>query len=122
MLAANSPRATHPVPGHLTTVRAPRHHAKKSHAAAGRGIGVTVLGGNTNAIDFHPSGAVARGRGSTAGPREEARRMTTSSVYEKLSSIGVTLLDAPGPKSTYEPFIRTGSFLYVSGHIAKRDG
>jgi enamine deaminase RidA (YjgF/YER057c/UK114 family) len=44
------------------------------------------------------------------------------SVYEKLSALKISL-PAPGsPAAAYVPFVRTGNLVFVSGHIARKDG
>jgi enamine deaminase RidA (YjgF/YER057c/UK114 family) len=48
--------------------------------------------------------------------------MSPTNVYEKLESLGITLANEPAPKLAYEPFVRTGSLLFISGHIAKQHG
>ena len=44
------------------------------------------------------------------------------SVYEKLKSLNITLPPIDAPVATLAPFVRSGNLLFVSGHIAKRDG
>ena len=44
------------------------------------------------------------------------------SVYEKLKSQGITLPELPRPGAVYVPFVRTGNLVYVSGHIARKEG
>ena len=44
------------------------------------------------------------------------------SVYDKLSSLGITLPPVAAPAAAYVPFVRTGNLVFLSGHIAKRDG
>lgn len=44
------------------------------------------------------------------------------SAYEKLKSLGITLPEMAPPGAVYVPFVRTGNLVYVSGHIAKKDG
>jgi enamine deaminase RidA (YjgF/YER057c/UK114 family) len=44
------------------------------------------------------------------------------SVYEKLSALGIALPQPTPPAAAFVPFMRTGELLFVSGHIAKRDG
>ncbi|HEY2943309.1 MAG TPA: RidA family protein [Vicinamibacteria bacterium] len=44
------------------------------------------------------------------------------SAYEKLKSLGITLPEPTRPGAVYVPFVRTGNLLYVSGHIARREG
>ena len=44
------------------------------------------------------------------------------SVYEKLKRLNITLPSMSAPAAAYAPFVSTGKLLFVSGHIAKRDG
>jgi enamine deaminase RidA (YjgF/YER057c/UK114 family) len=44
------------------------------------------------------------------------------SVYTKLESLQITLPQLTPPAAAYVPFVRTGNTLFVSGHIAKREG
>ena len=44
------------------------------------------------------------------------------SVYDKLSSLGITLPPVATPAAAYVPFARTGNLVFLSGHIAKKDG
>ena len=44
------------------------------------------------------------------------------SVYEKLKTLGITLPELARPGAVYVPFVRTGNLVYVSGHIARREG
>ena len=44
------------------------------------------------------------------------------SVYDKLQDLGITLPAVATPAAAYVPFVRTGNLVFVSGHIAKRDG
>ena len=44
------------------------------------------------------------------------------SVYDKLKELGITLPPVATPAAAYVPFVRTGNLVFVSGHIAKRDG
>jgi enamine deaminase RidA (YjgF/YER057c/UK114 family) len=49
--------------------------------------------------------------------------MTSSAnPYDKLTSLGITLPPLAVPAAAYVPFVRTGKLVFVSGHIAKRDG
>jgi enamine deaminase RidA (YjgF/YER057c/UK114 family) len=43
-------------------------------------------------------------------------------VYEKLSELKISLPELTPPAAAYVPFVRTGSIVFVSGHIAKKDG
>ena len=45
-----------------------------------------------------------------------------SSVYDRLTALGISLPPLAVPAAAYVPFVRSGSLLFVSGHIAKRDG
>ena len=44
------------------------------------------------------------------------------SVYEKLKSLGITLPEVTPPAAVFSPFVRAGNLLFVSGHIARKDG
>ena len=44
------------------------------------------------------------------------------SVTEKLARLGITLPPIAIPAAAYVPYVRTGSLVFLSGHIAKRDG
>ncbi len=44
------------------------------------------------------------------------------SVYDKLSQLGISLPPVATPAAAYVPFVRTGKLVFVSGHIARRDG
>jgi len=44
------------------------------------------------------------------------------SVYEKLKALNIVLPDVTPPVAAFVPFLRTGNLVYLSGHIAKRDG
>jgi enamine deaminase RidA (YjgF/YER057c/UK114 family) len=52
--------------------------------------------------------------------REHAPAMT--SPTDQLNSLGITLPAVSVPAAAYVPFVRTGNLVFVSGHIAKRDG
>ncbi len=45
-----------------------------------------------------------------------------STVTERLKNLGITLPAVATPAAAYVPFVRTGNLVYVSGHIAKREG
>ncbi len=53
------------------------------------------------------------------GPRFDDRIM---SVHARLQSLGITLPPVAIPAAAYVPFVRSGSLVFLSGHIAKRDG
>jgi enamine deaminase RidA (YjgF/YER057c/UK114 family) len=44
------------------------------------------------------------------------------SVYERLKSLGIELPPVAIPAAAYVPFVRSGNLVFISGHIAKRDG
>jgi enamine deaminase RidA (YjgF/YER057c/UK114 family) len=44
------------------------------------------------------------------------------SVYEKLKAFNITLPKVESPVAAFVPFVRTGSLIFISGHIAKKDG
>jgi enamine deaminase RidA (YjgF/YER057c/UK114 family) len=44
------------------------------------------------------------------------------SVYEKLKVLNITLPKVEPPVAAFVPFVRTGSLVFISGHIAKKDG
>jgi len=46
----------------------------------------------------------------------------TASVYERLKALNITLPPVGVPAAAYVPFVRTGNLVFVSGHIAKKDG
>ena len=49
--------------------------------------------------------------------------MTPSdSIVRRLQSLGITLPGAGTPAAAYVPFVRSGNLVFLSGHIAKRDG
>jgi enamine deaminase RidA (YjgF/YER057c/UK114 family) len=43
-------------------------------------------------------------------------------VYDKLTALGITLPPVSTPAAAYVPFVRTGNLVFLSGHIAKKDG
>jgi enamine deaminase RidA (YjgF/YER057c/UK114 family) len=44
------------------------------------------------------------------------------SVYDKLKAMGIVLPPVTPPAAAFVPFVRTGNLLFVSGHIAKKEG
>jgi enamine deaminase RidA (YjgF/YER057c/UK114 family) len=44
------------------------------------------------------------------------------SVYDKLKELNITLPAVATPSAAYVPFVRTGNLVFLSGHIAKKDG
>jgi enamine deaminase RidA (YjgF/YER057c/UK114 family) len=45
-----------------------------------------------------------------------------TSVYDRLAELGITLPPVAVPSAAYVPFVRSGNLVFVSGHIAKRNG
>ena len=43
-------------------------------------------------------------------------------VLDRLHHLGIVLPPLATPAGAYVPFVRSGSLLFLSGHIAKRDG
>ena len=44
------------------------------------------------------------------------------SVQDRLHALGITLPPLAVPAAAYVPFVRSGKLVFVSGHIARRDG
>ncbi len=47
---------------------------------------------------------------------------TPNSVYDRLNALGITLPPLAVPVAAYVPFVRSGNLLFLSGHLAKKDG
>ena len=47
---------------------------------------------------------------------------TASPVYARLKSLGIELPPLAVPVAAYVPFVRSGNLVFLSGHIAKKDG
>ena len=45
-----------------------------------------------------------------------------SNIYDKLKALGITLPPVATPAAAYLPFVQTGKLVFVSGHIAKKEG
>jgi len=43
-------------------------------------------------------------------------------VYDQLASLSITLPPVAVPAAAYVPFVQTGKLVFISGHIAKKDG
>lgn len=48
--------------------------------------------------------------------------MTASTIAQRLQALGVQLPPVAIPAAAYVPYVQTGSLVFLSGHIAKRDG
>ena len=46
----------------------------------------------------------------------------TMNVYDKLTELDITLPPVAIPAAAYVPFTQTGNLVFLSGHIARRDG
>lgn len=46
----------------------------------------------------------------------------TETIAKKLKSMGITLPSVATPSAAYVPFVRTGNLIFISGHLAKKDG
>ena len=44
------------------------------------------------------------------------------SIQTRLQELGITLPPVATPAAAYVPFVRTGNLVFISGHIAKKDG
>jgi enamine deaminase RidA (YjgF/YER057c/UK114 family) len=43
-------------------------------------------------------------------------------IDDKLKQLGIALPAVAAPAAAYVPFVRTGDLVFLSGHIARRDG
>ena len=44
------------------------------------------------------------------------------SVYDKLKELNISLPPVSVPAAAYVPFVQTGNLVFLSGHLAKKDG
>jgi enamine deaminase RidA (YjgF/YER057c/UK114 family) len=44
------------------------------------------------------------------------------SIYDKLKQLGIELPPVATPAAAYVPFVQTGNLVFLSGHIARKDG
>ncbi|MDQ6627636.1 MAG: RidA family protein [Pseudomonadota bacterium] len=44
------------------------------------------------------------------------------SIYDRLTDLDISLPALSVPAGAYVPFVRSGNLIFVSGHIAKREG
>ena len=49
-------------------------------------------------------------------------RMSSTAIQARLAELGITLPPLAVPAAAYLPFVRTGNLVFLSGHIAKKDG
>jgi enamine deaminase RidA (YjgF/YER057c/UK114 family) len=43
-------------------------------------------------------------------------------VYDTLKDLHISLPPVAAPAAAYVPFVQTGNLVFISGHIAKKDG
>lgn len=43
-------------------------------------------------------------------------------IYDQLQALGITLPPVAVPAAAYVPFVQTGNLVFLSGHIAKKEG
>jgi enamine deaminase RidA (YjgF/YER057c/UK114 family) len=48
--------------------------------------------------------------------------MPSPSIAERLASLGIELPPLAAPAAAYVPFVRSGDLVFLSGHLARRDG
>jgi enamine deaminase RidA (YjgF/YER057c/UK114 family) len=44
------------------------------------------------------------------------------SIYDKLQAMNISLPEPTAPAAAFVPYVRTGNLLYLSGHIARKNG
>lgn len=44
------------------------------------------------------------------------------SVYDKIKQLGINLPPVSTPAAAYVPFVQTGNLIFLSGHIARKEG
>ena len=44
------------------------------------------------------------------------------SIADRLTALGITLPTPAIPSAAYVPFVQTGKLVFISGHIARKDG
>jgi enamine deaminase RidA (YjgF/YER057c/UK114 family) len=47
---------------------------------------------------------------------------STQTILDKLKALNITLPEVATPAAAYLPFVQTGKLVFLSGHIAKKDG
>ena len=48
--------------------------------------------------------------------------MSSINIYTQLEKLNITLPPVAIPAAAYVPFVQTGNLVFLSGHIAKKDG
>jgi enamine deaminase RidA (YjgF/YER057c/UK114 family) len=49
-------------------------------------------------------------------------KLTAMSIQARLDALGITLPPLAVPAAAYVPFVRSGKLVFISGHIARKDG
>ena len=52
----------------------------------------------------------------------DATTQATHDVYQQLTALHITLPPLAVPAAAYVPFVQTGKLIFLSGHVAKKDG
>lgn len=47
---------------------------------------------------------------------------THTDIYQRLKELGITLPPLSIPAAAYVPYVQTGNLVFLSGHIAKKEG
>ena len=47
---------------------------------------------------------------------------STNTFYDKLKTLGIELPPVATPAAAYVPFVQAGNLIFLSGHLAKKDG
>ena len=47
---------------------------------------------------------------------------SNASIHDKLKALNITLPAVSAPAAAYLPFVQTGKLVFLSGHLAKKDG
>jgi enamine deaminase RidA (YjgF/YER057c/UK114 family) len=48
--------------------------------------------------------------------------MSNFGIYDTIKALGITLPAVATPAAAYLPFAQTGNLIFLSGHLAKKDG
>jgi enamine deaminase RidA (YjgF/YER057c/UK114 family) len=48
--------------------------------------------------------------------------MSSSGIYDTIKALGITLPAVATPAAAYLPYVQTGDLIFLSGHLAKKDG
>src|SRR5205085_6597185 len=70
----------------------------------------------------HAAGGGHGGTGRAGNDKMTRHQEHAMSVNDKLKELGITLPPVATPAAAYVPFVRTGNLVFISGHIAKKDG